>query len=441
MSEALISTFQPGKKFLVGGTEAPSGGLPGPSRGTGAGQDSLVCHRQPRYCAGESRSILTDPGGGMITGLSRIRRNFRDLHYGQALLRAMDDRPLQCSLYVTDRCNLDCGYCTEYDNSAPHPATQDLKRWLTQIRSLGTARIALVGGEPLLHPDIVELVRFARGLGMATSLTTNGFLLSESLVTALEDAGLEVMQISIDRVTPSPVTRKSLKTIERKVELLRGSRIKLHLTGVICADTADECEQVLEFGLSRGIPTELRLVHAGPDGTMHVDPGERARVRALIERMIERKQRGEAIHTTRALLDYQLGLIDGVDQQEAWTCSAGHKLFFVSARGKFLECSMRHTERDIMSMTLEDLKPYSRKKECQEGCGVYCAIGVSLFRSNPLQYLRGEIVPRVRQTWLELRGRSGRHPSVLAKQAETERRALPVLPFDPSRSPAPPSPL
>jgi len=53
-----------------------------------------------------------------MTGvLDKVRRNFRDINYAQALLRAFDDRPMQCSLYVTDQCNLDCGYCTEYDNS------------------------------------------------------------------------------------------------------------------------------------------------------------------------------------------------------------------------------------------------------------------------------------------------------------------------------------
>ena len=64
-------------------------------------------------------------------------------------------------------------------------------------------RIALVGGEPLVHPNIVELVRYCRELGFATSLTTNGFLLTRKLLQELEDAGLQVMQISVDRMTPS----------------------------------------------------------------------------------------------------------------------------------------------------------------------------------------------------------------------------------------------
>lgn len=363
----------------------------------------------------------------MTQAALRIRRNFRDLNYLQAAIRAFDDRPMQCSLYVTDRCNLDCAYCTEYDNSAPHPATADLKRWLDQIHSLGTERVALVGGEPLLHPDIVELVRYATRLGLSTSLTTNGFLLTADLLRSLEGAGLGVIQVSVDRVTPSSVTHKSLKTIERKLDLFQGSAIKLHLTGVICEDTLDECEQVLEFGLSRGIPTEIRLVHAGPDGTMHVRPGDRGRVRAIIERMIERKQRGEKIHTTRALLDYQLRLLDGRADGEDWVCSAGHKLFFVSARGKFFECSMRHTDRDIMEMTLADLKGYTRKKDCQKGCGVYCAIGASLFRAHPVRYVAGEVLPRARQLWRDLRGVEAGTVERLRPLPVGKARSLPVI--------------
>jgi len=371
----------------------------------------------------------------MSAVLSKVRRNFRDINYVQALVRAFDDRPMQCSLYVTDNCNLDCGYCTEYDNSVPHPSLVQLQTWVRKIRELGTERIALVGGEPLMHPDIVALVRFCKGLGMSTSLTTNGFLLTKQLVADLAEAGLDVMQISIDRVTPSPVTKKSLKTVERKLELLRDSTIKLHLTGVICGDTLDECEQVLEFGLSRDIPTEIRLVHAGPDGAMRVEPGERARLRGIIERMIERKQGGEKVHTTRALLDYQIGLLDGRDMTQEWVCAGGFKLFFVSAKGKFFECSMRHTDRDIMDMTLDDLKAYHRRKECQNGCGVYCVVGVSMFRDNPGKYIAGEIVPRVRQTLNDLTqaGAKLQPFEILSGISEPIRRRLPVLSRDRDR--------
>ena len=170
--------------------------------------------------------------------LDKIGREFSGYNLLESGKRLFDRKPLQCSLYLTDKCNLDCSYCTEYDNSKPHPKLDDLKLWIRKIRDLGTMRIALVGGEPLLHPDVVEIVRYCRELGFATSLTTNGFLLTRKLLKELEDAGLQVMQISVDRMTPSVITKKSFKTILPKLDYFKDSKISLHITGVICAGHA-----------------------------------------------------------------------------------------------------------------------------------------------------------------------------------------------------------
>jgi MoaA/NifB/PqqE/SkfB family radical SAM enzyme len=295
---------------------------------------------------------------------------------------------------VTDQCNLDCTYCTEYDNAQPHPSLDDLTSWLTKIRDLGTVRVALVGGEPLLHPDIVEIVRRTRALGMATSLTTNGFLLTRDLVQALDAAGLEVMQISVDRMTPSAVSRKSFKTVLPKLDLFRGSRINLHITGVLCADTMAESRAVLMTGLGRGIPTEVRMVHADPDGRFRVDPGARADLEAFLEWMRDAKASGTKIHTSEAILDYQRSLLRG--ERVDWTCTAGFKIFFVSARGMFWICSMVRTNRHILDVTPQDLLANYRAKPCQEGCGVYCAVSTSLIYQHPLRIVGREVAARLK---------------------------------------------
>ena len=344
--------------------------------------------------------------------LDKIGREFSGYNILESGKRLFDRKPLQCSLYVTDRCNLDCAYCTEYDNSRPHPSLDDLKEWIRKIRQLGTMRIALVGGEPLVHPDIVELVRYCRELGFATSLTTNGFLLTPKLVAELEDAGLQVMQISVDRMTPSPITKKSFKTILPKLDYFKDSKISLHITGVICADTLPESRAVLETGLSRGIPTEVRLVHADPLQRFRVDRGPREELETFIDSMIERKRRGEKIHTSEAILNYQRSLLRG-DHVE-WTCAAGYKLFFVSAQGKFWVCSMVHTDKHIMDVMLDDLYANYRKKSCQKGCGVYCAVSASLLVEKPVAVLGKEIVSLAKRVPSMLNAASGpriEHPA------------------------------
>ena len=327
----------------------------------------------------------------------------------RSVKRLFDSKPMQCSLYVTDQCNLDCAYCTEYDNSKPHPSLEDLTRWLTRIRDLGTVRVALVGGEPLMHPDIVEVVRRARQLGLVTSLTTNGFLLTKSLVAGLEEAGLAVMQISVDRMTPSPITRKSFKTVLPKLELLANSSINLHITGVLCDDTMGESHAVLKTGLDRGIPTEVRLVHAAPDQQFRVAPGERERLETFLLWMRHAKEAGVKIHTNDAILNYQLSLVRG--EPVDWVCSAGYKIFFVSAQGKFWLCSMQHTDRDIMDVTAKDLRANNVAKSCQDGCGVYCCVNTSMLYEHPVTMIG-------REAWLRLKRIPARAPVPEPRGAE-----------------------
>src|ERR1043165_697708 len=368
--------------------------------------------------SGSARKLGARPASMNL--LDRIGREFFGYNLLESGKRLFDRKPLQCSLYLTDKCNLDCSYCTEYDNSKPHPKLEDLKLWIKKIRDLGTMRTALVGGEPLMHPDVVEIVRYCRPLGFATSLTTNGFLLARQKLKELEDAGLQVMQISVDRMTPSPITKKSFKTVLPKLDYFRDSKISLHITGVICADTLPESEAVLETGLSRGIPTEVRLVHADPLQRFRVDRGQRQELERFIDSMIQRKRRGEKIHTSEAILHYQRSLLRG--EHVEWTCAAGYKLFFVSAQGKFCFSSMVHTDKDIMDVTLDDLYANYRKKSCQEGCGVYCAVSASLLVEKPVRILGKEILARARRVPALLRSRSGFRLTNLAPDPVAHQR-------------------
>ncbi|MBM3262062.1 MAG: radical SAM protein [candidate division Zixibacteria bacterium] len=309
--------------------------------------------------------------------------------------REFDKKPIACHLYVTDRCNLDCVYCTEYDNSVPHPPLEDLKRWIDKIKELGCIRIGLQGGEPLLHPDIVEIVRYCKSADLRTSMSTNGFLLSSELIAGLEDAGLDSMQISVDRMTPIPSTRKSLKTVIPKLELLKKSGLRFNLTGVLFKETLAESKAVLDYGLSEGISAHVRLIHAGPDKHYGADPGEKEALEAMIGLQVAEKKRGKKIHTNWHILRYQQALLN--EESLDWTCVAGYKYFFVSAKGKFWLCSMnRHPNIDLTDVTPELLQSFFYKKECQTGCGVYCVVSESLANNHPFRFGMREALGHLR---------------------------------------------
>src|SRR5207245_2889446 len=70
------------------------------------------------------------------------------------------------------------------------------------------------------HPELDAIISRIRHHGMVAGLITNGYLLTAERIQRLNHAGLEWLQISIDNVTPDDVSKKSLKVLDKKLQLL-----------------------------------------------------------------------------------------------------------------------------------------------------------------------------------------------------------------------------
>ena len=115
---------------------------------------------------------------------------------------------------ITDRCNYRCVYCRTGNNGAQF-AELPLADYLRMARvfvSLGITKIRLTGGEPLLRPGILDLVRelsqlrTPAGSAPELAITTNGHLLAE-MVEPLQRAGLNRVTVSMDAVDPERFAR------------------------------------------------------------------------------------------------------------------------------------------------------------------------------------------------------------------------------------------
>src|SRR5258708_11226828 len=95
-----------------------------------------------------------------------------------------------------------------------------MKERLDHLARLGTSIITFSGGEPLLHPDLDELITHSRHNGALACMITNGYLLTPERVKRLNNAGLDHMQISIDNVMPDEVSKKSLNVLDKKLQIL-----------------------------------------------------------------------------------------------------------------------------------------------------------------------------------------------------------------------------
>src|SRR5436305_10236039 len=147
----------------------------------------------------------------------------RKVRSAREFLRGLFDtaHPLLVQIIPIRRCNIDCGYCNEYDKvSAPVP-TDLMVRRIDKLAELGTSVVAFSGGEPMLHPDLDDLIRHIRRRGMMAGLITNGYFLVPKRIEALNAAGLDFLQISVDNVEPDEVSKKSLRVLDKKLQDLR----------------------------------------------------------------------------------------------------------------------------------------------------------------------------------------------------------------------------
>jgi MoaA/NifB/PqqE/SkfB family radical SAM enzyme len=150
--------------------------------------------------------------------VSRKARSLRE--FARGLIDTA--HPLLVQIIPIRRCNIDCGYCNEYDKvSAPVP-TDLMKARIDKLAELGTSVVAFSGGEPMLHPDLDPLIAHIRGRGMMAGLITNGYFLVPKRIEELNAAGLDFLQISIDNIEPDEVSKKSLRLLDKKLQRTRG---------------------------------------------------------------------------------------------------------------------------------------------------------------------------------------------------------------------------
>jgi len=191
---------------------------------------------------------------------------------GQSVLRLLKrglfdkHAPLLAQIVVTRFCNLDCHYCNEFDKVSQPVAVEHLLARIDNLARLDSAIVTCTGGEPLTHPDVGQVIARIRKHGMSATLNTNGFLLTREWIDTLNEAGLQGMQISVDGVNPTDTTKKSLKSLAGKLELLRDhARFGVNINSVIGADSEnpDELLEVALIAKSYGFSHSMSLIHDG----------------------------------------------------------------------------------------------------------------------------------------------------------------------------------
>jgi len=320
--------------------------------------------------------------------LKQVDRKFRET---RMFVRAMQSasHPILAQIIPIRRCNLDCSYCNEYDKtSAPVPLESMLRR-IDRLADLGTTIITLSGGEPTLHPDLDAIICRIRARGAIATLITNGLLLTPDRIRALNRAGLDYLQISIDNVAPDDVSKKSLRVLDKKLEwLARYAEFGVTINSVLGAGVRNPGDAIVvgERARQLGFTSTVGILH-DPGGQLQPLAAEQQSVYDRFRRL------GTALFSFAHFDHFQENIGRGLPTD--WHCRAGGRFLYICEDGLVHYCSQQRGRPGIPldDYTVEDIRrEAARPKGCAPFCTISCVHQTAMldeFRERPRETLAG----------------------------------------------------
>ncbi|MBM4018073.1 MAG: 12,18-didecarboxysiroheme deacetylase [Planctomycetes bacterium] len=197
----------------------------------------------------------------------------------------------------TRRCNLRCVHCYSRSRDRAYEgelSTAEAEAMLEDLARFGVPVVLFSGGEPLLRPDVLPLVRRARALGMRAVISTNGTLIAPEAADRLRAAELSYVGISLDGLGEANDRFRGVPgAFQRALEGIRNCRragIKVGLRFTITRRNASEVGGIFDLVRRENIPRVCfyHLVYAGRGSALMSDDLDHQAARRLVDLIIDR---------------------------------------------------------------------------------------------------------------------------------------------------------
>ena len=189
---------------------------------------------------------------------SKFVRTFIDcikIKFGQRI-------PIKVGHLITYRCNLNCSFCYNKTQRGKNKEMnlEQIKSMMAEFAKMGTQIWKIGGGEPLLRPDLQEIIHHGKKLGFVMNIDTNGTLVKQNIEKLKE---LNNVSISLDG--PKDIHDKIrgkgvFDKVDEAIDLLHKIRIKTHLTTVICKENINYIEELVDYAKKKNCYIRLQPV-------------------------------------------------------------------------------------------------------------------------------------------------------------------------------------
>ena len=303
------------------------------------------------------------------------------VHKKAQLFRAWSSgHPIWCSWQVNYRCNFRCSFCHYWHDAMgdlPEMTVAQFQEGAEKLARLGTLMVSLAGGEPLMRPDIVDIVR-AVGRYHIHFITTNGWFVTPELAEELFAAGLWGASISIDYADAEQHDRKrgrpgaferALAALEHFDRARRHPWQRVNWMSVLLDDNLDQIEPMIEMAARRGAYFMLQPYCVRKTGSERF----RYRGQTVSEYLLALRSR----HANFLSNPYFLSRFDQALNGGVPGCRAGRRFFNIDSTGDIAVCVeersrpvanlFEHSAREIVRRLRADDTP----RHCQ-ACWYNC---------------------------------------------------------------------
>jgi pyrroloquinoline quinone biosynthesis protein E len=272
--------------------------------------------------------------------------------------------PLALIAELTHRCPLHCVYCSnplELGHRADELSTEVWSRVFREAAEAGVLQVDFTGGEPLARPDIVDLVRAARGTGLYVSLITSGLPLDEARLDELVQAGLDHIQLSFQGAAEGSANEISgTKAHAHKLKVidwLKRRRVALTLNFVIHRSNIDQIGEMLALGES-SCAGRIEFANVQYYGWAFANRENLLPTREQLDRSVELLKRAQ--ERLRGKIQVEFVVPDYYAKYpKACMGGWGQKLMLITPNGDALPC---HAARIIPGLHFDNLKDRSLRE-------------------------------------------------------------------------------
>lgn len=276
----------------------------------------------------------------------------------------------------------------------------EFEGYLEKADSLGVGLINFLGGEPMLWQGIYDAISACTGKHIITNMTTNGTLLDQESVLRLAQAGLDYLNISMDGMGISSVSKKNNLGRRELMGALNGANkrygMRSRLNAVIYKDNFDEIKRLIEFSRVNNI--QLSIGYAVPplikvdalQNDIYFTLDDRHRLEYIIDYILEKKHAGYPIVDPDS---YFQNIFRFLRRERFWDCNYPSRNGWINIApdGRIRSCNKKmdalqfrflDLDREAIGLLRQEMK--QGLNQCNLDCYSNCAYDYSYYARNKL---------------------------------------------------------